>query len=129
MPRPRNFRKVWRMPGCNYFKPVGVPMNVLEHVELSIDEFEAVRLTCLEGMYQADAAEKMNVSRQTLGRILETAHRKIADALVNGKALKIEGGNVEFMKESGFGKGRGGGFGCRGRRRGRGFSGGRGPQQ
>lgn len=97
MPRPRNFRNVVNKPDCTYFKPAGVPMRILEQVELGFDELEAVRLTCLEGMYQAEAAEKMNISRQTLGRILESAHKKIADALVNGKAVKIEGGNVNFL--------------------------------
>jgi len=62
-----------------------------------VDEFEAIRLTDLEGLYQADAAEKMNISRQTLGRILESAHKKIADALVHGKALLIKGGPIEII--------------------------------
>ena len=70
-------------------------MRILEQVGLTVDEVEAIRLVDLEGMYQADAAEKMGVSRQTLGRIAESAHRKIADALVNGKALSIEGGSIE----------------------------------
>jgi hypothetical protein len=61
-----------------------------------MDELEAIRLADLEGMYQEDAAKKMNISRQTFGRIIESAHRKIADALTNGKALLIEGGPVEL---------------------------------
>jgi len=62
-----------------------------------VDELEAIRLADLHGLYQEDAAKQMNVSRQTLGRILESAHKKIADTLVNGKALLIEGGPVEFV--------------------------------
>ncbi len=96
MPRPCNFRRVCRLPQCSYFKPRGVPLSTLQHINLTVDEIEAVRLADLEGLYHADAAEKMNVSRQTFGRILESAHKKIADALVNGKALSIEGGPYEL---------------------------------
>jgi len=63
-----------------------------------MDELEAVRLADLEGNYQEDAAKKMNVSRQTFGNIIVSAHKKIADALVNSKALKIEGGVVKMME-------------------------------
>ena len=96
MPRPRHCRRVGYMPHVNYYKPRGVPLSALQQIDLTVDELEAIRLTDLEGLYQAQAAEKMNVSRQTLGRILESGHKKIADALVNGKALKIKGGPVEF---------------------------------
>jgi predicted DNA-binding protein (UPF0251 family) len=68
---------------------------MLEEVILTVDEFEAIRLADLEGLYQEKAAESMKVSRQTFGRIIESAHKKVADALVRGKALKIEGG--EFV--------------------------------
>src|SRR4030042_15614 len=97
MPRPRHCRRVGQLPQANYYKPRGIPLSVLEEVTLTVDEFEAIRLTDLEGLYQADAAEKMNISRQTLGRILESAHKKIADALVHGKALLIKGGPIEIM--------------------------------
>ena len=96
MPRPRHCRRVARLPQANYYKPRGIPLSVLEEVTLTVDEFEAIRLTDLEGLYQADAAEKMNVSRQTLGRILESARKKIADALIHGKALLIKGGPIEI---------------------------------
>ena len=96
MPRPRNYRRVGCLPQANYYKPRGIPLSVLQHITLTVDELEAIRLTDLEGLYQEQAAEKMNVSRQTLGRILESAHKKIADALVNGKALSIEGCSVEL---------------------------------
>jgi predicted DNA-binding protein (UPF0251 family) len=69
---------------------------MLEEVILNVDEFEAIRLADLESLYQDQAAEKMNVSRQTFGRIIESAHKKVAEALVQGKALKIEGGEFEM---------------------------------
>jgi predicted DNA-binding protein (UPF0251 family) len=72
---------------------------MLDEVILTKDEWEAVRLADLEGLYQESAAEMMKISRPTFGRIIESAHRKIADALVNGKALKIEGGNVDVSHE------------------------------
>jgi predicted DNA-binding protein (UPF0251 family) len=97
MPRPRNFRRIGCLPQSNYYKPRGIPLSTLQHVQLTFDEIEAIRLTDLQGLYQEQAAEKMNISRQTLGRILESAHKKIADALVNGKALAIEAGPVEFV--------------------------------
>ena len=97
MPRPRHCRRVAQLPQANYYKPRGIPLSVLEEVTLTVDEFEAIRLTDLEGFYQADAAEEMNISRQTLGRVLELAHKKIADALVHGNALLIKGGPIEII--------------------------------
>jgi len=78
---------------------------MLEVEILTLDEFEAVRLADLEGLYQEQAAEKMKVSRQTFGRIIESAHRKVAAALVKGKALRIEGGNIQMnaMLKTGMG--------------------------
>ena len=84
------------MPQSDYFKPRGIPLSALEEVVLTVDEFEAVRLADLEDLYQEQAAEKMNVSRPTFGRIIESAHKKVAEALVQGKALKIEGGRFEM---------------------------------
>ena len=75
-------------------------MKDIESVVLKLDEFEAFRLAHLEDMYQADAALQMNVSRQTYGNILASASKKIADAIVNGKALTIEGGIVEISGEA-----------------------------
>lgn len=68
---------------------------MLKEVGLTLDELEAIRLADLEGLYQEDAAGQMKISRQTFGNIINSAHKKIADALVNGKALKIEGGVVK----------------------------------
>lgn len=65
-------------------------MKFLEEINLEMDEFEAIRLRNYEGMYQEKAAERMKISRQTFGRILESAHKKIADAMINGKAIRIE---------------------------------------
>lgn len=84
------------MPNTTFFKPRGIPLVELEEVTLSVDEFEALRLADLDGLYQEEAALRMNISRATLGRIVESAHRKVADALINGKAIKIEGGIVEI---------------------------------
>jgi len=94
MPRPVNQRIVAQMPSVVYFKPRGVPMSCLEQTVLTVDELEAIRLAYLEGLYQADAAKKMSVSRQTFGRIIDSANKKIADSLVNGKAIRIEGGHI-----------------------------------
>ena len=94
MPRPKCRRHICGMPDKNYFKPRGIPTVDLEEVNLTLDEFEAVRLADYEHLYQEDAATRMNISRQTFGRIIEMAHKKIADVLINGKALKIDGGAV-----------------------------------
>jgi uncharacterized protein len=94
--RPRKPRRVCFMPGVTYFKPRGIPMRLLEEVRLSVDELEALRLKDLEGLEQEEAARGMGVSRQTFQRIVEEAHRKVAEALVTGKALEIEGGDYEL---------------------------------
>jgi len=99
MPRPKKFRFICFDPEVTYFKPIGIPKRVLEENTLEKDELEAIRLADLQGLYQEDAAKVMNISRQTFGNILNSAHKKIADSLVNGKILKIEGGTVIF-KES-----------------------------
>ena len=99
MVRPRLQRRVSGEFNATFFKPAGIPVRNLETINLTFDELEAVRLTDLEELYQADAAEKMNVSRQTLGNIIKSAHKKIAEALIMGKAIKIEGGTVEHMRK------------------------------
>lgn len=86
------------MPGVDYFKPRGVPLSRLEEVNLTIDELEALRLADLEGLYHEEAAKRMDVSRQTFGNIINSAHKKIADSIINSKAIKIEGG-VYIMTE------------------------------
>jgi predicted DNA-binding protein (UPF0251 family) len=96
MPRPHCPRRVDAMPPQTHFKPRGVPVAQLEEIQLSVDELEALRLADLEGLYHEDAAARMNVSRPTFGRIVEAARRKVAEALVKGRALKIAGGVVEM---------------------------------
>ena len=95
MPRPCRCRRIRCKPDTNYFKPRGIPVDNLEEVNLTLDELEAVRLADWEGLYQEDAAKKMDVSRQTFGNIIASAHTKIADVLLHAKALKIEGGIVK----------------------------------
>ncbi len=94
MARPKTYRRVGAMPFCSYFKPQGISLDRLEEVDLTVDEMEAIKLADLEGLYQEEAAERMGVSRQTFGRIVEAARKKVAEALVKGKALKIAGGEV-----------------------------------
>jgi len=97
MARPKTCRRISSIPGSNYYKPRGIPSFELDEVMITFDEIEAIRLADYMGLYQKEAAEKMNVSRQTFGRIIDSAHRKIADALLNGKALNIDGGQVEVV--------------------------------
>jgi len=96
MPRPRLCRRVELEPNVTYFKPAGVPMRELEEVILTVDEFESIRLKDLEGLDQVEAAEKMKISQPTFFRLLDSARKKIADAVVNGKAIRIEGGNYKI---------------------------------
>ncbi|MDY7018269.1 MAG: DUF134 domain-containing protein [Nitrospirota bacterium] len=91
MPRPKISRFIRTIPAITYFKPRGVPMSRLEEVRLGVDELEALRLCDMEGLYHDKAADLIGVSRQTLGRILEQARKKVIEALVHGKALRIEG--------------------------------------
>src|SRR4030042_6840086 len=96
MSRPKCCRRVGYTPDAIYFKPRGVSSSDLDEVTVSLDEFEAIRLADYNSMYQEEAAKRMNISRQTFGRIIESARKKIADSLINGKALRIEGGKVAF---------------------------------
>ena len=90
MPRPFCKRFVGWQPNVVFFKPAGVPADKLELVVLSLDEVEALRLADLNGHYQEAAADQMKISRATFARIVESARRKVADALVHGKALQIQ---------------------------------------
>jgi len=102
MPRPPCPRRVATPPRCSYFKPAGIPISRLEEVGLSVDGLEALRLADLEGLYQDDAAARMGVSRPTFARIVEASRRKVADALVHGRALRITGGPVAFVGQRQF---------------------------
>ncbi|MFH0837289.1 MAG: DUF134 domain-containing protein [Candidatus Aenigmatarchaeota archaeon] len=90
MPRPCKRRRIRGMPQSFYFKPAGIRMVNLEESVLTIEEFEAVRLKDFIGLDQSECAEKMNISQPTFHRIIQTARKKIADAIINGKAIKIE---------------------------------------
>ncbi len=94
MPRPHKPRIVCQGPAASYFKPRGIPLPFLEEVVLGLDELEALRLADVEGLSQEEAGKRMGVSRGTIGRLLERAHRTVADALLNGKALRLEGGPI-----------------------------------
>jgi predicted DNA-binding protein (UPF0251 family) len=83
------------VPGVTFFKPAGIPLRALEEIQLTVEEAEAIRLKDLEGLEQEQGAEKMNISRPTFQRVLVSARKKVADALLNGKAIRIEGGNFE----------------------------------
>lgn len=96
--RPKKTRWVKCAPIERCFKPLCKPLSKLEGVYLAIDEFEALRLACLEGLKQEDAARLMKISRPTFSRIIAAACKKIADALVNIKAIRIEGGCCKIKK-------------------------------
>lgn len=87
------------IPEVTYFKPVGIPLRALEDVGLIIEEVEALRLKDLAGLQQVECAERMHISRPTFHRILRSARRKIADAFVNGKAIRVEGGNFALPRQ------------------------------
>jgi predicted DNA-binding protein (UPF0251 family) len=92
MPRPRKHRQLWHEPQPAIFKPVGVQLETLDRVTLLHEELEALRLADLEGRRQVDAAGRMGISRSTFQRVVTEARRKVAQALVNGLALQVEGG-------------------------------------
>lgn len=89
MPRPRLCRRINFNPSVTYFKPQGVPMRFLEVVELTAEELEALRLKNIKNLEQIEAAKKMNTSQSTFQRILSSAYKKITEALIEGKAIKI----------------------------------------
>ena len=91
MPRPQLcfYKEIKFEPNSVYFKPQGVPMSVLQVVELSLEEIEAYRLRHIDNLEQKEAAIKMHTSTSTYQRVLNSAYEKIADALINGKAIKI----------------------------------------
>jgi uncharacterized protein len=95
VPRPFCHRRIAGLPAASVFKPAGIPRLALDEVVMTLDEFEAIRLADLGQMYHESAAAQMNVSRPTFSRIIESAHGKLADVIVHGKALRIEGGPVQ----------------------------------
>ena len=89
MVRPRLCRRICFCPNVSYFKPQGVPMRHLEVIELTTEEVEALRFRNIKGLEQEEAAKKMNTSQSTFQRILCSAYKKITEALIKGKAIKI----------------------------------------
>ena len=119
MPRPRRVRRVFFEPRTDYFKPAGVMLRMLQENIITRDELEAIRLIDYEKIEQEKAGKKMKISQPTLSRLLTSARRKIADALINGKAIKIQGGVFKMVRPRGrglgLGRGQGSGVGGRGR--------------
>jgi hypothetical protein len=117
MARPRRIRRIFFQPDVTYFKPAGIPMAHLKETTLSFDELEAIRLMDSEGLDQTQAAKKMKISQSTLSRLLGKGRKKLADAIIQGNAIKIQGGNFKMAmpRGRGLGMGRSRGFGGGGR--------------
>ena len=117
MARPRRDRRIAFQPDVTYFKPAGVPMMHLKETMLSFDELEALRLMDSEGLDQNESAKKMKISQSTLSRLLKEGRKKLTDAIIQGNAIKIQGGNFKMVQPSGrgLGMGKGRGFGSGGR--------------
>jgi predicted DNA-binding protein (UPF0251 family) len=96
MPRPQSDRIVQEPPLFSDFKPMGVKGQDLGQILLTLDEFEAIRLADQAGLSHATAADEMGISRSTFSRLIEKARKKIADFIIQGKILTIEGGSVHF---------------------------------
>ena len=97
MPRPRLCRRIFFQPDVTYFKPAGIPMVKLEETILNFDELEAIRLIDYENISQIEAGKKMKISQPTLSRLLKSGRKKISDAIINGKAIRIYGGNFKVI--------------------------------
>jgi len=98
MARPEKDRKVFEPPAFKNFKPAGIKKTMLTSVSLTLDEYEALRLADLKGMEHSHAAEEMSISRPTFTRLISKARQKVADMIINGKLLQIEGGAVHFSQ-------------------------------
>ncbi len=96
MVRPRKIKKILFQPEITYFKPQGVPLRDLEEVELTLDELESLRLANCEELSQKESAEIMEIHQSTFQRTLTRAMKKLTDALINGKAIKIQGGDFKM---------------------------------
>jgi uncharacterized protein len=93
MPRPRMNRRIGHQPPVRFYKPQGIPLGQLRGVTLTLDGFEAIRLADAEGLDHEKAAERMGISRPTFSRLLAEARGTVARGLVNGWAIRIDGGN------------------------------------
>lgn len=111
MARPRIRRRISSMPNVTYFKPAGVRIAELDEVILTVDEYEAVKLIDLEGIEQNKACKQMKISQPTLSRLLKSARKKLSQAIIQGKAIKIQGGDYKMVQPRGRGLGRGSGRG------------------
>ncbi len=100
MPRPKKFRKVCCLPESNMFGPVPARSAKGEIIALTIDEYETIRLIDYEGMSQEQCAEGMNVARTTVQRMYVEARKKISDCIINGRLMKIEGGDYMLCDET-----------------------------
>ncbi len=107
MARPMKWRKVCCLPERNRFGPLDSPANPGDHVRMTVDEYEAIRLIDLEGFTQEECAAQMNVARSTVQGIYMEARKKLAQSLVQGKLLSIEGGEYRLCDGMGHGCGRG----------------------
>lgn len=104
MPRNPKRRRVSFLPHCTFFKPAGIPLKQLQEEHILVEELEAIRLKDLEGLEQEACAERMGISRPTFQRVILSARQKLARALVEGKAIRIEGGNYSFSGITGPGE-------------------------
>ncbi len=100
MPRPPKKRNIKNIPEIKFFKPAGIPMKNLEEVNLRMEEVEAIRLKDIKELTQQECAERMNISRPTFQRILTSARKKIAEALIQGKAIRFKGGDYKLVSGS-----------------------------
>lgn len=107
MPRPMKWRKVCCLPESNKFGPLDSPADAKNHVIMTVDEYETIRLIDLKGFTQEECANQMKVARTTVQGIYITARKKLAESLVNGKVLFIEGGEYRLCEGVGNGCGRG----------------------
>ena len=107
MPRPMKWRKVCCLPEINKFGPLDTSADAENYLVMTVDEYETIRLIDLEGFTQEECAKQMNVARSTVQGIYNGARKKLAESLVNGKVLLIEGGEYRLCDGSGNGCGRG----------------------
>ncbi len=98
MVRPRKSRKVCCLPQNNIYGPLNTSQGSNESIIMTVEEYEAIRLMDMEGLNQEESAEMMGVARSTIQRIYEQARKKMAQSLVEGKVMRIEGGNFELCK-------------------------------
>jgi len=118
MARPKKWRKVCALPESNRFGPLGVAAKAGNHINMTVDEYETIRLIDLERFNQEECAKQMNIARSTVQGIYIEARKKLAESLVNGKVLIIEGGEYRLCEEAENSCGRG----CRRQRRGMRFA-------